>query len=183
MAKAISKEPLKVSDRIYENANEGIDTVISHSFSYKLADHVEELRLSTWDRSPGGSSGWGYHGYGNDQANKLYGNVKDNKLRGYGGADLLVGDAGKDTLEDGTGSDALDGGAGADRMYGGTQSDVYYVDSWSDAVYEYAGEGDNDVVYSCSFSYKLALNVERLYLSEGASPYGRCRDCLQRLWQ
>lgn len=51
-------------------------------------------------------------------------------------------------------------------MHGGSGNDLYWVDSADDGVIEYAGEG-NDTVES-SISYTLRANVENLTLTETA---------------
>ena len=75
-------------------------------------------------------------GYGNGLDNALYGN---------------------------TGNNLLDGRAGADTMFGGLGNDVYFVDNVGDVVFENAGEGDADAVFS-TVSYALSPNVETLVL-------------------
>jgi len=78
-------------------------------------------------------------------------------ISGTSGNDRLSGTDGDDTLYGYAGYDVLDGKAGADAMYGGTGNDVYYVDHPGDKAYEKAGEGD-DRVYS-TVSYSLVGNV------------------------
>lgn len=95
-----------LGDRVIENANQGIDLVIS-SVSYVLADNVENLRLA----GTGPNSG-----VGNDLSNWLSGNDADNVLTGLGGNDTLLGLGGNDILRGGTGADKLTGGAGADTF-------------------------------------------------------------------
>ncbi len=95
-----------LGDRVIENANQGIDLVIS-SVSYALADNVENLRLA----GAGPNSG-----VGNDLSNWLSGNDADNVLTSLGGNDILLGLGGNDILRGGTGADKLTGGAGADTF-------------------------------------------------------------------
>jgi Ca2+-binding RTX toxin-like protein len=79
-------------------------------------------------------------------------------LIGTTSSDYLVGDSGNDTI---------DGRAGADTMAGGAGDDIYIVNSPADLILEYAGQG-NDTVYA-SVSYTLATNassdIENLFLT------------------
>jgi Ca2+-binding RTX toxin-like protein len=143
-----------VSDLITENAGEGIDSV-SSSISFALGPNVENLWLA-------GTAA--LNGTGNGAANSLAGNGGDNFLYGLGGSDWLYGQGG---------NDRLDGGAGADNMAGGTGDDLYIVDNAGDAVYEFAGEG-NDTVRS-SVSFTLSANVENLTLT-GTAVVGTGND-------
>ena len=52
-------------------------------------------------------------------------------------------------------------------MSGGLGDDSYYIDNAGDTVLENAGEG-NDIVYS-SITYTLGANLERLYLTGTAA--------------
>ena len=78
-----------LQDVIVENAGEGVDTVET-SFSYTLADHLENLSLV------GQALTWGT------------GNAGDNRITGSLGSNILIGLAG---------NDILDGGAGEDLAY------------------------------------------------------------------
>ena len=73
-------------DKVYENANEGIDTVIS-DHSYTLTADTENLTLS------GTTS---IDGTGNAANNVLIGNSAANTLNGDAGADSMTGGAGDD---------------------------------------------------------------------------------------
>ncbi|OPY12040.1 MAG: Bifunctional hemolysin/adenylate cyclase precursor [Syntrophus sp. PtaB.Bin138] len=84
-----------IKDYIFEDANEGTDTVRS-SISYSLGSHVEKLTLT-------GSAA--INGTGNAWKNVLTGNGKINLLSAGAGSDTLNGRAGNDVLDGGTGSD------------------------------------------------------------------------------
>jgi len=83
-------------------------------------------------------------------------------IRGLDGNDKLYGKGGDDRLEGGDGNDILDGGLGTDTMLGGLGNDTFYVNQAGDIAYERAGEG-NDLVIA-SVSYTLTANMERLEL-------------------
>ena len=78
-----------MNDVIIENANEGIDRVLSQ-VSYTLGDNVENLTLSTSKAMDG---------TGNALANTIIGNAGVNVLDGRGGADILTGGAGNDIFQ------------------------------------------------------------------------------------
>lgn len=90
------------------------------------------------------------------------GNSLDNLIVGNWAKNNLSGRLGNDTLEGGGGNDTLNGGWGNDVMFGGLGNDAFIVDSLLDRVVEAAGEG-NDRVQS-SISYTLGDNVENLTL-------------------
>ncbi len=123
-----------VGDVVTENLSEGTDRVNS-SISYTLAANVENLTLT-------GNAA--LDGTGNELANVITGNSAANTLTGGGG------------------NDRLNGAGGADTLVGGTGNDVYTIDA-ADVVIEAAGEG-NDLVNS-SASYTLGNNLERLTLT------------------
>jgi Ca2+-binding RTX toxin-like protein len=74
-------------DRVFEQANEGFDTVYS-AITYSLGANVENLVLT-------GASGIG--ALGNAQDNRIQGNAAMNTLDGGAGADSMQGGAGDDT--------------------------------------------------------------------------------------
>jgi VCBS repeat-containing protein len=93
---------------------------------------------------------------------KLYGEVGDDTLIGGIDADVLDGGAGNDVINGGGGNDSLIGGTGNDTMRGGAGNDVYSVDNILDQVFELAGEGED--VVNASVSFTLSSNVEVLNL-------------------
>jgi Ca2+-binding RTX toxin-like protein len=125
------------NQRIFENENEGSDTV-SSSVSYTLPSNVENLSLVglTWDPING------------------TGNELDNVLVGSFVANVLTGDAGNDTL---------DGAEGADTLVGGTGNDTYIFVDAADTIVENSGEGIDSV--QSAVTYTLVANVENLTLT------------------
>lgn len=136
-------------DVVVELSGGGNDTVETR-VSYTLSPNVEYLVLA-------GTAG--INGTGNSSDNGIYGNAGANHLQGLGGNDLLKGD--NTWAPDG--HDILDGGAGADTMFGGMGNDTFYVDNAGDVVTEYAGEGDDQVL--SSITYTLTAEVEKLTLT------------------
>jgi Ca2+-binding RTX toxin-like protein len=131
-------------DVVVENAGEGNDRVFA-SVSYTLAGGAQVEMLTT-DFNPGTNP---INLTGNELANAIYGNE---------GANILNGGAGNDTLVGNGGNDVLIGGTGVDTTYGGAGDDYHFVDNAGDVVVEAAGEG-NDRVFA-SVSYTLAAGVE-----------------------
>jgi Ca2+-binding RTX toxin-like protein len=76
-----------VGDVVFENFNEGTDTVEA-SINYTLTGHVENLTLTGTDD---------LNGTGNDLNNLIIGNSGNNRLNGGAGVDTLQGGAGNDT--------------------------------------------------------------------------------------
>ena len=132
------------SDVIIENANEGIDLVLSVG-TWTLGANIEDLTLT--------GSGVGISGQGNSLNNVITGSEQQNWLGGGDGDDTLIGNGGDDVLR---------GDAGADSMLGGLGNDTYIVDSASDALVELADQG-TDVVRSY-VSWTLGENFENLVL-------------------
>jgi Ca2+-binding RTX toxin-like protein len=130
------------ADVVIENANEGIDTVLS-VVTHTLAANVENLTL-----------------IGAASINGT-GNALDNVLTGNGAVNTLIGAAGNDTL---------DGGAGADILIGGVGNDTYVLDTPADVVVENASEGADTV--QIALTYALGANVENLTLTGTAAVSG-----------
>jgi Ca2+-binding RTX toxin-like protein len=106
---------------------------------------------------------------GGDQLD-IKGNGLNNILTGNTAGNDLDGAAGNDTINGGEGKDTIDGGSGNDKMAGGKGDDEYTVDSNADLVVENAGEGEEWVF--ASVSYTLTANVENLSISTNADVSG-----------
>ena len=126
--------------------------------SYTLGANLDNLVLTGTNA---------LNGTGNALNNVLQGNSGANVLDGGEGDDRLEAGAGTDILLGGSGNDKLDGGAGADTMIGGSGDDFYIVDDPLDSIIEVAGEGNDYVQTSVSFT--LNANVERLGASGTSS--------------
>lgn len=146
-------------DVIIENANNGIDIVITSLSNYVLAVNVENLTFAGAGSSVGtgnssdnvidGGAG-GDSLYGGLGSDVLYGGTEVDYLNGGVGGDTLYGQDGNDTLDGGADADYLGGGLGADSMYGGSGNDVMqggdnadYLDGNSGADTMYGDAGDD----------------------------------------
>jgi Ca2+-binding RTX toxin-like protein len=131
-------------DVVNENANEGIDTVIS-SISYNISakPYIENITLT-------GSVA--LNATGNTAANKLAGNAGSNSLSG------------------GDGNDTLNGMGGTDTLNGGTGNDVYIVDTTTDTITD--ASGTDTVQSSVTFSLAALGAIERLTLTGTAAING-----------
>ncbi|MGE0113800.1 MAG: calcium-binding protein [Steroidobacteraceae bacterium] len=126
-----------VGDYLWEEENEGIDTVKS-SITYTLDGNVENLTLT-------GSAA--INGIGNELDNILTGNSGNNTLYGLDGDDTLDG-----------------GSAGTDSLRGGLGNDTYIVSRSSGiSITENSNEGIDAV--NASVTYTLGSNLENLVLT------------------
>jgi Ca2+-binding RTX toxin-like protein len=137
-------------DKITENVGAGVDTVLA-TVNYTLADNVDNLALKT-----GAVTGTG--------------NALDNELMGNSAANTLSGLAGNDWL---------DGGAKGDTMNGGAGNDTFIVDNIADSIVEAAGQGNDSVQSSVTFT--LSANVENLLLTKASAINGTGNDIANRL--
>ncbi|EJN10300.1 Ca2+-binding protein, RTX toxin [Herbaspirillum sp. YR522] len=140
------------SDVVVELAGEGRDTVRTNLNGYVLASNVENLTLT--DAENAANPGSDTDTNNPRIARTASGNALDN---------VIIGNRADNTLDGGAGNDVLDGGAGVDTLIGGVGDDTYIIDSVTDNLIEKAGEG-NDTVKS-SISFTLKDNFENLILS------------------
>jgi Ca2+-binding RTX toxin-like protein len=98
----------KATDSVFENANEGVDLVLSTA-TYELGSNTENMTLI---------GTVAINGIGNTMNNVLTGNIASNTLTGAAGNDTLDGSLGADILAGGIGSDTylLGRGYGADLV-------------------------------------------------------------------
>jgi serralysin len=97
---------------------------------------------------------------GNELNQIIIGNDGVNGLEGRGGPDTLFGLGG---------NDFLDGGAGNDVTVGGPGDDAHFVDSANDAVLEAAGEGNDRVLASVSYTLGGTAEVELISAADQAA--------------
>ena len=143
---------IAVDQLVFENAGEGNDVVRS-TISFTLAANIETLLLDGGDN---------INGTGNDLGNRIIGNTGNNVITG------------------GAGNDFLDGGtAGIDTIAGGKGDDTYYVNHAGTTLIEKAGEG-NDVVNS-TITWTLGANFETLLLGGTDNINGTGNDLGNRI--
>ncbi|NAS95342.1 HlyJ hemolysin-like protein [Pseudomonas syringae pv. actinidifoliorum] len=118
-----------------------------------------------------------YGGAGDDQ---IWGQAGNDLLVGGDGADYLDGGIGTDRIEGGVGNDSLLGGQGADVMVGGAGDDYYAVDNINDQIIELAGEGDDFI--RTTVSYTLGANMERMASDGSANLVLNGNELANGLW-
>ncbi|MFT4053511.1 MAG: family 16 glycosylhydrolase [Novosphingobium sp.] len=79
-----------------------------------------------------------------------------------------TGSDGNDKIYGNDGNNSISGGAGADLMAGGKGDDIYYVDDAGDRVVEKAGQG-NDTVYSTVSFSAAGQSIETIKLKGSAA--------------
>ena len=131
------------TDRVIEESEQGIDTVVTTLANYVLDQYAE--RLVYWGIGD-------FTGVGNEASNTLVGS---------NGEDSLLGNGGQDSLYGGFGNDFLGGGTGTDYLFGELGDDRYYIDRSSDRAFEKFGQG-TDTIVTFLDSYTLQANIERL---------------------
>jgi Ca2+-binding RTX toxin-like protein len=90
-------------------------------------------------------------------------------LEGDGGDDVLDGGDGKDALLGGPGNDIMTGGGGDDDLVGTAGNDIYYVQDAGDLITDPAGQGNDRVATTISYTLAPAAEIELL---ETADPAG-----------
>jgi Ca2+-binding RTX toxin-like protein len=137
-----------LGDQASEAAGEGTDRIAT-SISYALIAGSEIELLESVNSTDTNAMDL----TGSDSANTIIGNSGVNILSGAGGNDTLIALAGNDFLV---------GGTGVDTMYGGTGNDTYYVDHAGDVVTESAGQGNDRIAASVSFTLASGSEIETL---------------------
>jgi Ca2+-binding RTX toxin-like protein len=103
---------------------------------------------------------------GGNGDDKIYGNGGIDNIDGEPGDDELYGGEGNDNIIGGIGNDIIDGGLGNNTMKGGLGNDIYvYYPKNKDKIVEVAGEGNDTLMVSSSFSLKTTkiANIESLW--------------------
>lgn len=118
----------KSSDKVVENAGEGIDLVFA-SGSFTLDANIENLtQIGTANISATGNT-LANTINGNAGANSISGGSGGDFLLGNDGNDALFGESGGDSMNGGNGNDTLVGSAGADELTGGVGLDLFVFDA------------------------------------------------------
>lgn len=156
------------TDKVYENANQGIDTLMGTIKSINtttaganFASTLENLTYTGTDHAAL---------TGNNLDNLITGGSGNNNISALNGNDTVDGAAGNDSISAGSGNDWLIGGTGADTLVGGSGDDRYVIADSLDRVTEGADSvgGANDWIYS-GIDIKLSntkyTNVNNLLLT------------------
>ncbi|MGQ0590582.1 MAG: tandem-95 repeat protein [Sphingosinicella sp.] len=134
-------------DSIIEFAGEGYDRIYA-SVNYVLSAGREIEFISAADQAGTG-------------ALNLTGNAFGQVLWGNAGANILTGGGGTDTLIGGAGDDTLYGNADANStLQGGTGDDWYYISRTGDSLVELAGQGNDRIVTSVSYTLSAGQEIE-----------------------
>jgi VCBS repeat-containing protein len=139
----------RTGDSIIEFAGEGNDRILT-SVNYTLSAGQEIETLSALD--PAATTAVSLTGNGLSQV--IDGNEGANTLTGGGGSDYIVG---------GGGDDVIVGNADASStLQGGTGDDWYYISRTGDSLVEFAGEGNDRILTSVSYTLSAGQEIETL---------------------
>jgi serralysin len=139
----------RTGDSVLELAGEGNDRILT-SVNYTLSAGQEIETLSAVD--PAATAAIGLTG--NALAQAINGNAGANVLTGGGGADSLVGLGGDDIL--------IGNADASSTLQGGTGDDWYYVSRTGDSIVELAGEGNDRIITSVSYTLSSGVEIETL---------------------
>ena len=158
-------------DTVIELEGEGTDTVYADSYSYTLADNVENL-VATYTSDYFYWHNPSYPGWQVDIPRFLTGNDLNNTIQ--------LGDPSWSGSHNGR-FYLLDGGAGADTLIGTGGNETYVVDQAGDVIVEPAQQGVQSIdTVRASYSYSLAWNVNlenvELSGSENLSAWGNAHN-------
>jgi len=141
-----------LGDAVYENPNEGTDTVLVSVSGYTLSANVEIGAVIT-------TTGL-----------TLTGNELDNTLFGGSDNDVLNGGAGNDAFAAGAGNDVIDGGTGNDAMSGGVGDDtfVFRLGDGFDHVMDFtAGDSSGDVIELTGYGVTTFAQLQAVMSQDG----------------
>lgn len=164
-----------VGDRVYENFNEGTDTVKA-LISYSLTADIEVLNLIGTDNI--GGTGNGLHNAinGNSGNNGLNGGLGNDSLYGWDGDDSLAGGADHDRLSGGNGADTLIGGSGNDVLGGGADADDFVfsgtADNGHDHVVDFVHGVDRLVFTGADYGFAAGQVLGAADFTVGAAAVG-----------
>ena len=157
-----------------ESTGGGAADFVFSSVSFTAAAGIEQLTLTgAGDINGTGRDAQNDALIGNGGLNQLFGFSGDDALYGLGGGDQLYGGAGNDYLSGGDQADYMSGGAGADTFFGGAGTDTiiggagddkFYIlaGDGGDIIVDYAGEGNDRILSSISYSLSSGSEIETL---------------------
>jgi Ca2+-binding RTX toxin-like protein len=139
----------RTGDSLVEFAGEGTDRIFT-TVSYTLSAGQEIETLATAD-SAGAAT---INLTGNALGQNIFGNAGANTLTGGGGTDTLIGYGGDDIL--------FGNADAASTLQGGAGNDWYYITQTGDSLVEFAGEGNDRILTSVSYTLSAGQEIETL---------------------
>jgi Ca2+-binding RTX toxin-like protein len=139
----------RTGDSIIEFAGEGSDRILT-AVNYTLSAGQEIETLTAIDPTATNAIDL----TGNALAQNIFGNAGANTLTGGGGADYLLGLGGDDIL--------IGNADAASTLQGGTGNDWYYVSRTGDSIVEFAGEGNDRIITTVSYTLSAGQEIETL---------------------